>query len=187
MYDVRVRLLALASLLLVTGCVGLVPLRGSSYEHLRDTESRIVLPAREGPVVEALSAQLAEHGFVRSDKREVHQDVTYYVYKGKRRTVNSVRGGGGFIVFEGHELGSWFLARVVGGRPTTEILLIGKPTVDGTEVCSDADQILAEARYWCRDTRVRTDNPARNTMRGQEEAETVRGVLSTLKEKFGVR
>jgi len=177
----------LALSLLLTGCVSLVPLRGSSYEHLRDIESRIVLPATEGPVVEALSAQLAERGFLRSDKREVHKDVTYYIYKGKRRTVQSIRGGGNLIVFEGHELGSWFLARVIGGRPTTEILLMGKPTVDGTEICSDADQILVEAQYWCRDTRARTDNPARNTMRGQEEAETVRGVLSTLKEKFGVR
>jgi hypothetical protein len=181
----RMRLLLVAPLL--AGCVAQVPLRGSSYEHLKDIESRVVLPAPEPQVVEALSSLLAERGFSRTDKREVHGSLTYYVFKGRRRTMNSVRGGGGLVVFEGHELGSWFLARVSGGRPTTEVLLIGKPTVDGQEICADSDQLLAEASYWCVDTKARTDNPAAARMHGQEEAETVRGVMSTLRERFGVR
>jgi hypothetical protein len=168
----------------LTGCVAQVPLRGSSYQHMRDSEARVVLPVREQEAVEALSALLGERGFHRIDTRSLPRNVTYYIYKGPRRTVNDVRGGGGLIVFEGHELGSWFLARVIGGAPTTEILLIGKPTVDGTEICSDADQTWLEAQYWCRDTRVRADYRGADTMHGTEEAETVRGVLTTLKQRY---
>lgn len=179
--------LLLVSLLALGGCIGHVPLRGSSLDVLRDTESRVVLPAREPEVVDALSSLLAERGFVRTDKREVNNEITYYIFKGKRRAVIDVRGGGTMsIVTESHELGSWFVARVFGGRPTTEVLLIGKPTVDNVEICADSDQILAEAAYWCSNTRVRSDYPAQN-LHGGQEAETIRGVLTSLKEKYGLR
>ncbi|MEO6953236.1 MAG: hypothetical protein ABI321_15655 [Polyangia bacterium] len=170
------------------GCIGLVPLRGSSLDVLRDSESRVVLPAKEPEVVEALSSLLAARGFVRTDKRELNNEITYYIYKGKRREVRDVRGGGGTmpIVTESHELGSWFVARVFGGGPTTEVLLIGKPSVDNVEICADSDQILAEAAYWCRNTSVRSDYPAQN-LHGGQEAETVRGVLTSIKEKYGLR
>ena len=179
--------LLFVSVLALGGCIGQVPLRGSSLDVLRDTESRVVLPAREPEVVDALSSLLAERGFVRTDKREVNNEITYYIYKGRRREVRDVRGGGRLpIITESHELGSWFVARVFGGRPTTEVLLIGKPTVDNVEICADSDQILAEAAYWCRNTQVRSDYPAQ-TLHGGQEAETIRGVLTSLKEKYGLR
>ena len=46
--------------------------------------------------------------------------------------------------------------------------------------------IGTEARYWCRDTRVRTGYAPARTMHGTEEAETVRSVLATLKQRFNI-
>jgi len=60
----------------ITGCVGRVPLRGSSYDHLRDTESRVVQATDEPQALEPLEALLSE-----------------------RRSVTNVRSGGRFIVF----------------------------------------------------------------------------------------
>ena len=181
------RLLSLVVALSASGCFMYEPVRAGSLDHLRDTESRAVFPAREEQVMEDLSALMTTRGYVRADKREVHKAVTYYIYKGKRRTITDVRAGGGTLVVEGHELGSWFVARVSGGQPSTEVLLLGKPTVDGQEVCADSDAVLLEADYWCRDTKVRKDYGARGLLKGREEAEVVRGVLSELKEKYRVR
>jgi hypothetical protein len=170
---------------LASGCIAQVPLRGSSYQHMRDSEARVGLPVPELQAIEALSSVLAERGFQRTAKYPVTSNVTYYVFKGRRRDYQSIRGNVRTgIVYEGHELGSWFLARVIGGGPTTEILLVGKPTVDGVEICSDADQMWLDVQYWCRDTRVRTDNRAADHMHGTEEADTVRGVITILKERF---
>jgi hypothetical protein len=69
----------------------------------------------------------------------------------------------------------------------TAIEFVGKPTVRGTEVCSDEDSNLADVQYWCRDTRVREDYPRRDLLKGSAEAEVIMGALEEIRPALETR
>jgi hypothetical protein len=101
-------------------------------------------------------------------------DVEYLVFSGTRRVV----GGSNTVA----TVGSWYAVRVEPTENGTRLHLLGKPNVGGTELCSDADATLADADYWCRDTRVDPSSPFCPLLTGREEVEVVRGVVTELRE-----
>jgi len=126
---------------------------------------------------------MAERGF------PVVQEVAgdsgkYYIFKGARTNVTTVRGTSTVIAANTVQVGSWYVARIRSAGGGTQVFLFGKPTLNGTEVCSDADAELKDAQYWCRDATVRDDWPGSSIVSGREESEVVRGVLIGLKQQF---
>lgn len=81
-------------------------------------------------------------------------------------------------------MGSWIAARIAPRGDQTEVVLMGKPTVNGTEVCSDDDVSLKDVSYWCQDTTLRDDYPRKDLLDGRAEAEAVVGILEELKIVF---
>ena len=108
-----------------------------------------------------------------------------YAFKGARETktlgaITTEMPGRTQGEIASYGLGSIFYARVHPEGSSTEVLLLGKPTLNGQELCSDADGLLKSFQYWCVDTTVSNGEPLLPSLRGKEEAETVRGVLLEL-------
>jgi hypothetical protein len=165
---------SLVILLLLAGGCGAI--RASSRDHLPPAASRVVLPGPADGVVPRVIAAFARRGFAVVDRR-VDRAVTVLKFKGARATVTVVTTGAyGMVSGSSSSLGSVFYARLLPSPAGTEIDLIGKPTVDGKEVCSDADAGLDR----CSEVVTGLLWPGRRQATGKEEAEQIRGVLVEL-------
>ena len=160
-----------------------LPIRVSTAQLIQQSDATYAHPAADiaAKVLELFQAR----GFPVIDKRTVTPTVTYYVFQGARKEVTSTKGYigryGGEIHSENYTIGSWFVARVedVGGT-STKVFIYGKPTVNNTAVCSDADVRLKESDYQCSDTRIQEGAPEWSMVTGKEEANTVKGVFVEL-------
>jgi len=170
-------------LALAPSCVSSRAVRVSTLQVIPRTDSSLQLAAPLPDVVAVLMRSMAERGF------PVVQEVAgdsgkYYIFKGARTNVTTVRGTSTVIAGSTVQVGSWYAARVSSAGGGTLVFLFGKPTLNGTEVCSDADAELKDAQYWCQDSTVRDDWPGSSVITGREESEVVRGVLIALKQQF---
>jgi hypothetical protein len=168
---------------MAAGCVSYRPVRASSLAMVPREQATARLALAPQDAVSALTDLMGQRGFPLVNKIDAAGGARYYLFKGRRRSVTSVRGSDTIIVAQTLDVGSWFAARV---RPTptgSEVFLVGKPTFNGLEACSDADVELKDGQYWCQDTKVREDWPGWGLVTGQEEADVVRGVLLTLAQR----
>ena len=85
------------------------------------------------------------------------------------------------------QVGSWFAVRITDDGVKSTLMLYGKPTVNGTEICGEGDDQLRDARYSCIDVRVREDWPTTQLVEGREETEVISAVISTLTERLPER
>ena len=178
------RMLCAAALLMCAGCFHYQALRVSTLDGAELKKAQLTLPMprdQAGTLVEGL---FAARGFPVVTRLTVSPTVIYYIFKGARQQVSSIYGNADFVTMQSYNIGSWFVARLTSDGAATTVLLFGKPTINGTEVCSDADAILAEAQYWCRDTKILERSPFRPYVTGRDEREVVTGVLIALDEKL---
>ncbi len=80
-----------------------------------------------------------------------------------------------------YQFGSVFYAVIhAASAAATDVLIVGKPTLDGQELCSDDDWRLKRFGYWCVDSKLGHGAALLRLLQGKEEADTVRGVLLEL-------
>jgi hypothetical protein len=163
----------------------MLAVRTSSVQILAHDQSELVLPVPASQLVPALHAEFAARGSPLADQHQAPNGDTVYVYKGRRTAITTVSATRTIITSQTYQIGSWFAVRVATTPGGVRLSAIGKPTVNGVEVCSDADSTLSDIQYWCQDTRVRADATSdRQLLTGREEAEVVRGIFVVLGERF---
>ncbi|HEX7603180.1 MAG TPA: hypothetical protein VF316_16295 [Polyangiaceae bacterium] len=174
----------IAATVCAPACVTMLAVRTSSVQILAPDQSDLVLlPASQ--LVAALHAEFAARGSPLADQRQAPNGDTVYVYKGRRTAITSVSATRTIITSQTYQIGSWFAVRVATTPGGVRLSAIGKPTVNGVEVCSDADSTLSDVQYRCQDTHVREDATSdRQLITGREEAEVVRGIFVVLGERF---
>ncbi len=160
----------------------LAPVRASSVPYLgaEGSSQRVARPANDvANAIEGLFDKRGYHLIARYSAKDGSND-SLYAFKGTRgaKTVGDEDEVTNF------QLGSVFYVRVhAADTSATDVLLIGKPTIDGQEVCSDADAMLKAFEYWCVDTTVNklgNGTEVLPQLTGKEEADTIRGVLLDL-------
>jgi hypothetical protein len=160
-------------LLAVSGCAAGPALRVSTAQLLPPDSTRVDLPADRQKTVALLKRLMAERGLsVKAVAATRDGHAQYVVFSGPRRLIGTT--------YSRATVGSWIAARVEPMPSGTRVQLLGKPNLGGQEVCSDADVQLADAEYWCRDTRVNPASPYYAQMTGREEAELIRGLMVEL-------
>jgi hypothetical protein len=171
--------------LALAGCVEYLPARASSLGKDSPATASVKIEHSRADVSPVLDVLFKERGFQLVNKIDASPAVSYYIFKGPRQSITDVRGNSDIVVAETYNIGSWFAARLAENRTgtITEVFLLGKPTVNGTEVCSDADALLKEVQYWCIDTKFKEGAPEVKLITGREEAETVKGILVELTER----
>src|SRR6185369_12064838 len=92
------------------GCVDMIAVRASAVLHAPPEKLQIRLGAPRDKVVPVLT-QLFERGGLRLVNAVDGPDSKVYLFQGTRVEVTTVRGGGGVVVGETNEIGSWFAAR----------------------------------------------------------------------------
>jgi len=162
-----------------------VPVRVSSVQMV--PQSDFTYPKSPAEVTAIVQQSFQARGFPVVDQRQVTPTVRYYVFQGPRQHVTSTKGYvvhyGGSITSENYVIGSWFLVRISGSDSSTNLFIMGKPTVNNTGVCSDADERLKkESDYYCTDTKLLEGAPEWPLVTGKEEADTVKGVIIELEQ-----
>ncbi|HYV49801.1 MAG TPA: hypothetical protein VFA20_33325 [Myxococcaceae bacterium] len=158
--------------LCLTGCT---TLRISSRDHLTESGSSLMTSLSPDEASRGLVEQFGKRGYPLLDRRQVSGAETVLKFKGSRATITHVsRGSGGTAV-----VGSVFYARIATGSGQSRIALLGKPTLNGDEVCSDWDADRSLTVDPC-ESRIFSVDPSRNEMTGREEAEVIQGVTVEL-------
>lgn len=161
--------LAIVGVSLALGaCVAYQPIRVSSVDKLGLPASVVRVPDERVPTIKRLRTILESRGFKLTLSPPAGTSRVF-VYTVARSNHGSYR------------IGSWFAARLDREPgPATQVFLLGKPTLNGQEMCSKADSELLVAQYWCRDTKVRRSFSGKAALDGSYEAKLVREVLDEL-------
>jgi hypothetical protein len=151
-------------LLLLTACVKLVPVRASSAQHVTREEATVELGVPLTITESRLKSAAAGEG-LRLTQKLPAGDSTLFIFKSG--------GDAG--------LGTWLAAHVAPTGSSTVVRLLAKPTLDGIELCSDADATLTGIDYWCKDTALAPGDPRRAQLTGAREAELIRHLSASLR------
>lgn len=169
--------LALMGLMVLsTGCFDAV--RSSSQTQLSEKRSHLVLTGTTDDAARRFSELFSKRGFQVTDRQKRKNGAMLYVFKGQRATLTTVTGNSTVVSGTTSTVGSTFYVLLTPEGDTTKAQLFGKPTLNGSEVCSD------EAPAWVPEcveevyTGVLWDG--REQMTGREEAETLRGMMLEL-------
>lgn len=167
----------------LTACqVNMIPARISTVQTLTPARSAVVIQGARAEVVQRLQAELSGHGAALIDRANAPNGATLYVFRGQRMSATIVRGNSYGVYGSSYQIGSSYFARLRDVPGGVEVFLMGKPTVNGTDLCSDADTLLAEFDYRCTDSRLREDSSLWAQVSGREETEAVRGIIVRLSE-----
>jgi hypothetical protein len=167
----------------LTACqVNMIAARVSTVQTLTPARSAVVIQGARAEVVQRLQAELSGHGAALIDRANAPNGATLYVFRGQRMSATIVRGNSYGVYGSSYQIGSSYFARLRDVPGGVEVFLMGKPTVNGTDLCSDADTLLAEFDYHCSDSRLREDSSLWAQVSGREETEAVRGVIVRLSE-----
>lgn len=165
-----------------SACVTMKVLRVSSANTVPTEKSTAHYAKSPSDVFAALQAEFGTRGLTLAQQVDGNSGAKIYLFKGKRAAVTTVRGTSAMVVTQSNVIGVWVAARVQAANGGTDLSLLAKPSVNGQEVCSDADKTLEDAQYWCQNTEVREDFPFMHLLSGREEAEVVQGTLASLSE-----
>lgn len=172
---VRLALVPLALAVTLGGCVAGPPLRVSTDELMQPAETKLALDLPKAKVASAVKDLMGERGFhVKTRVATPDERAEYLVFSGPRKLLS----GSNTIA----TVGSWFAVRLEQKDAVTHVRFLGKPNLGGQELCSDADQRLAEVQYWCKDTHVNPMSPYYSQLSGREERETIMGLVRDLKD-----
>lgn len=175
----RFGVLTLALGFSVAGCVSTNPVvRVSTAELKSDDAMEVTLAEPTAQVIETLKKLMDQRGLkVKAVAPTQTPDTAYYVFTGPRRVLSS----GDTVA----SVGSWIAVRVEPHDQGTRLSFLGKPTIGGQELCSDADARLADAQYWCQDTRVDPKSTFARELTGREEVELITGLITELRAGSG--
>jgi hypothetical protein len=181
----RVGLPLVALAVLGQGCVAHVKLRASSAAFVPIDQATAHFTQPPPEVYAALQPEMVSRGYLMVQQVEGSPGAQFYLFKGVRKPMPA-QVHSELKQPPAYELGSWFAVKVALGDKGlgTDVTMMGKPTVNGQEVCSDADKLLAEAHYWCQDTEVQADYQEMKQVAGREEADLVKGALAALATKL---
>ncbi|WNG59770.1 hypothetical protein F0U59_37425 [Archangium gephyra] len=169
--------LALMGLMVLsTGCFEVV--RTSSQTQLPEKQSHFVLMGTTDDAARRLSELFSKRGFQVTDRQKRKNSATLYVFKGQRAALTTVTGTNRIVSGTTNTVGSTFYVLLTPEGDTTKAQLFGKPTLNGSEVCSDENPAWVPACV--EDVYTRFDWDGREQMTGREEAETIRGMLLEL-------
>ncbi len=159
----------------LAACVAGPPLRVSTDELMKPAEAQLSVAMPRGEVASAVKGLMRERGFaVKTRVATKDERAEYLVFSGPRKVLSSANTVA--------SVGSWFAVRLEERGGATKVRFLGKPNLGGQELCSDADQALAEVEYWCKDTRVNPMSTYYSQLSGKEERETIMGLVNELKD-----
>ncbi len=161
-------------------------LERSSRDLLSQTQSSAIVARPLAEVLAAVTVALNGRGFALVEQRELAGGVRVYKFKGDRLalTVHRFAGplGAAPAGSSAAVIGSAYFVRLAPrGASATEVYVLGKPTLDGAEVCTPHDL----PSFGCK--AVRAGASWRSAATGREEAQTVRAVLGVLRRLGGSR
>lgn len=167
------------------GCVKQIPIRASSSRHLKPEQAKVDFQLPPDQLQLAVKAAFTSRGFALANALDAPDGSKLLVFTADRKTLTSLHAGGGVVMLEQYDIGSWMAARVRAFGPGSQLILFGKPQVSGHALCSDDDASLSDVQYWCQDTQIREDSTMGDMLSGRTEAEIVVGVVEELKDRLG--
>jgi hypothetical protein len=163
--------------LALSGCASMVTLRASTNDYLKPAASSVLVkgdPAQAASLVEQLFAQ---RGYPLGSREGSASGATFLFFRGARPPNGDLSAIG---------LGSFFAVRLAAVPPNlTSVSVLGKPMVGTSELCSDADGMLSETRYSCRDVQQPAEWNGKTLVTGRDEAEVVSWVVTGVYERLG--
>ncbi len=181
-------LLAIAAASCASAVAPLTPVRASSVPLLGAQASSLRVARPVGAVLaqlESLFDKRGDHLIAAYPARDGSGDKLY-AFKGRREavvlgTVDTVNEGYAYGETRTYQFGSVFYAVLhAADAQATDVLIVGKPSLNGQELCSDDDWRLKRFEYWCVDSKLGQAGSLRASLQGKDEADTVRGVLLEL-------
>ncbi|MBI3180504.1 MAG: hypothetical protein HYZ27_12640 [Deltaproteobacteria bacterium] len=155
-------------------CVAGPPLRVSTAQLMAPSDAELLLEIDKVATSDLVKELMAQRGLrVKTVAPTKDQKAEYLIFTGPRQVLS----GTNTIA----TVGSWFAVRVEQRGSVTYLRILGKPNLGGQEVCSDADIDLADADYWCQDTRVNPSSPYYAELTGRAEVEAVRGLITEIR------
>lgn len=159
------------------------PVRLSTYENMPAEDALLQVPRPSTEVASALLKVMEGRGFPLVYKGKRKDGQLILAFRGPRHAPPAVTGNPQYST-QTYQFGSFFAAGLQDLPDGTLLALFGKPTVQGVELCADADVELADLQYWCRDSSLLATSPLGAYITGREEQEVIRGVLGTLQVEF---
>ncbi len=170
-------------LVLFCSCVSYRVLRASSADHLTPPEADVSINASVGELSVAITDLFRARGFDRVQEVPGADGSKVLVFRGERQQVTSVAGNRTMVVAQSNNIGSWFAVSVVPEGDTAALHFLGKPTLNGQEVCADGDARFSRFNYACVDSSIREDFPGAHLVTGREEAAAIRAVILDLRDR----
>lgn len=167
------RALCLAACALLVGCAPRGLLRASAGSFLKSGATRVSVEAGPEVVEEAVVRLLLQRGATLVDREVAPSGATFATFKGPRGSP-----------VQGLALGSLFAVRLASAPLGTEVTVLGKPTVEGREPCSEEDGLLEELRYRCLEVVLPEGFEGLAQLSGREEALVVSWLLAALERAF---
>jgi hypothetical protein len=170
-------------LLFMGACVSHRTVRSSSEAHLpaTDAQATLALTPEESGVL--LTQLFRARGFERNREVPGADGTRVVLFTGPRARVTTVVATADVVSSQSLGIGSWFAARLSPAAGATTLYLLGKPTLNGLEVCSDQDVQFQSLGYACRDSSLRNDFAGWHLVSGREEADVIRGVTLDLRDQ----
>ncbi|WP_163869323.1 hypothetical protein [Myxococcus eversor] len=173
----KIQAWALAGMVILgSGCISSI--RTSSHSFLDAKESEALLQGGTDDAARRITELMSKRGFPVTEKQVRKDRSVVYVFKGQRTALTTVSGTK-IVSGSTNTVGSVFFVLLTPREDgVTRMDLIGKPTMDGRAVCSDAPPAWVPS---C-DKNVITGSlwHGRDQMTGKEEAEAIRGMLLEL-------
>jgi hypothetical protein len=158
---------------------GCASINSSSRDHISSKESYLKIKEPIKIIARKIKSSFSSRGMPLTDKKKIKGGVIYK-FKGNRAQVTTVTGSTGDfggISSSSAAIGSVYLSKIVRkGKKLTSVSILGKPTVNNKEVCSDYDF----SEFKCDGATAGLLWPGRAQSTGKEEAEVVKGVLLEL-------
>jgi hypothetical protein len=145
------------------------------------TRSPTPTPCSPSEVARAVQRAFSSRGYPLIDDRKASPTEDIWFSLEARRTPSSSRGRvtAGLATPRAARiesaLGSRLRVTAVGS--STDLFILGKPTIATVAICSDGDVELSNVQYSCRDTKVSNLGQLAPYFTGHAEATVARGVL----------
>jgi hypothetical protein len=165
---------------LVPALAGCSSIRASSRNKMDERSSILLVDANKETARDQLTKSFNQRGCDLLDQKEQSEGTLRLKFKGRRSTVTTVSGYigqyGGSVGSSSDVIGSVYYAMLIPRENATYVRLLGKPTHDGKEICSDHDNSPFLKTDPCEDFTAWWSWSGRNQMTGLEESELIRGV-----------
>ncbi|MEZ4405833.1 MAG: hypothetical protein R3A52_05095 [Polyangiales bacterium] len=148
--------------------------RMSTLQHMNEASSTVVVTGSAEEVVRRVSVAFANHGAAPADLGRGPTGSALLIYRAARANPVVATASG----YQG--VGSAYFVRLRDVPNGVEVTVVGKPTVNGVDLCSEADRMFAEFNYRCLDSSLADDSTLWPHVTGREEVAVVRGVLASL-------